>query len=160
TDTYAKVNKIIDANGNSTDTFAKAVYDKNATRQSADFKEVTKDLVTTATYSEGVKGINQSIATVRGDLENLKISGTNLIKQSDTPSKWDFKTYQFKNEVTTTTLPNGDTGEVMEIGSLQAGAGWMRFYYPDMKLGEEYTFSVWIKRATSGTGLATQVNVN
>ena len=160
TDAWTAVNKIVDANGNSTDTFAKAVYEKNATSRTADFKEVTKDLVTTATYSEGVKGINQSIATVRGDLENLKISGTNLIKQSDTPSKWDFKTYQFKNEVTTMTLPNGDTGEVMEIGSLLAGSGWMRFYYYDMKLGEEYTFSVWIKRATSGTGLATQVNVN
>src|SRR5699024_5490246 len=61
TDTYTKVNKIIDANGNSTDAFAKAVYDKNATRQSADFKNVTKDLVKTATYTAGINGVKQSI---------------------------------------------------------------------------------------------------
>src|SRR5699024_3198896 len=35
TSAFTKVNKVIDANGNSTDAFAKAVYDKNATRQSA-----------------------------------------------------------------------------------------------------------------------------
>ena len=54
TDAYTKLNKIIDASGNSTDTFAKAVYDRNAQRQTADFKLVTKDLVTTTTYSEGI----------------------------------------------------------------------------------------------------------
>ena len=71
TDTYTKVNKIIDANGNSTDAFAKAVYDKNATRQSADFKEVTKDLVKTATYTAGINGVKDSITSVRGDINNL-----------------------------------------------------------------------------------------
>ena len=83
TDTYAKVNKIIDANGNLTDTFAKAVYDRNATRQTADFKLVTKDLVTTTTYSEGIKGINESITSVRGDLSKLASDGRNYFKESD-----------------------------------------------------------------------------
>src|SRR5699024_6259422 len=70
TSAFTKVNKIIDANGNSTDAFAKAVYDKNATRQSADFKEVTKDLVKTATYTAGINGVKNSISSVRGDLDN------------------------------------------------------------------------------------------
>lgn len=160
TDAWTAVNKIVDKNGNTTDTFAKAVYDKNAQRQSAAFQEVTKDLVITATYDAGVKGINQSIDTVRGDLENLKIGGTNLIKQSDTPSKWAFTKYQLQNQVATTTLPNGENGTVMEIGSLEANNGWMRFYYSDMKLDEEYTFSVWIKRANAGTDLGIKINVN
>ncbi|MER2010318.1 MAG: hypothetical protein ABS939_23035, partial [Psychrobacillus sp.] len=81
TDTYAKVNKIIDANGNSTDTFAKAVYDKNAHRQTESFKEVTKDLVTTATYTEGVKGLNREITTVKGKINDLS-GARNLLKES------------------------------------------------------------------------------
>ncbi|MFW3363910.1 phage tail spike protein [Aerococcus viridans] len=80
TDTYAKVNKIIDANGNAIDTFAKAVYEKNATRQSASFNEVTKNLVKTATYTAGINGINSSISTIRGDLDNLSVGGRNLVK--------------------------------------------------------------------------------
>ncbi|MFV8805900.1 phage tail spike protein [Aerococcus urinaeequi] len=68
TDAYTKLNKIIDENGNSTDTFAKAVYDRNAQRQTASFKEVTKDLVTQATYESGIDGVKQSITSVRGDM--------------------------------------------------------------------------------------------
>ena len=83
TDTYTKVNKIIDANGNSTDAFAKAVYDRNATRQSADFNEVTKDLVKTATYTAGINGINNSITTIRGNLDSLIVGGENLVLNSN-----------------------------------------------------------------------------
>lgn len=86
TDTYAKVNKIIDANGNSTDTFAKAVYDRNADRQKIDFQNVTKDLVTSATYTAGVKGITESISSVEGKIDNLNIGGTNLILNSGKPT--------------------------------------------------------------------------
>src|SRR5699024_7682477 len=82
TSAFTKVNKVIDANGNSTDAFAKAVYDKNATRQSADFKEVTKDLVKTATYTAGINGVKNSISSVRGDLDKLSVGGRNLIDYS------------------------------------------------------------------------------
>lgn len=78
TDTYAKVNKIIDTNGNSTDAFAKAVYDRNATRQSADFKSVTDGLVKTATYEAGINGINTSISEVEGKIPTY-VGGRNLI---------------------------------------------------------------------------------
>src|SRR5699024_7452677 len=81
TDTYTKVNKIIDANGNSTDAFAKAVYDRNASRQSADFKNVTKDLVKTATYTAGIDGVKQSITSVQGKIDDLS-GARNLLKQS------------------------------------------------------------------------------
>lgn len=85
TDAWTAVNKIIDKNGNSTDAFAQAVYDKNATRQSAAFKEVTKDLVTTATYTAGVKGINQSIIEIEGKIPT-EIGGRNLTPNTEFPS--------------------------------------------------------------------------
>lgn len=83
TDTWEKVNKVIDANGNSTDAFAKAVYDRNATRQTLAFNEVTKDLVTTATYEDGIDGVKDSISSVRGDIANLAKGGNNLILNSN-----------------------------------------------------------------------------
>ena len=75
TDTYTKVNKIIDANGNSTDAFAKAVYDKNATRRTEDFNEVTKDLVKEATYTAGINGLSGNISTISGRLDKLTVGG-------------------------------------------------------------------------------------
>lgn len=86
TDTYTKLNKIIDSNGNSTDTFAKAVYDRNAERQKLDFNNVTKDLVTTATYTAGINGVTESITSVRGDLDNLKVGGRNYL--TGTSNEW------------------------------------------------------------------------
>ncbi len=71
TDTWTAVNKIIDANGNSTDSFAQAVYDKNAARQSADFKSVTDGLVKTATYEDGINGVKDSITSIQGDIKYL-----------------------------------------------------------------------------------------
>lgn len=82
TDMYTKVNKIIDANGTATDTFAKAVYDRNAERQNNDFQAVTNDLVKTATYEEGINGVKQSITSVEGKIDNLSVGGRNLIDYS------------------------------------------------------------------------------
>ncbi|MER2010180.1 MAG: hypothetical protein ABS939_22330, partial [Psychrobacillus sp.] len=81
TDVWTAVNKIVDKDGNTTDTFAKAVYDQNATRRTASFNEVTKDLVTTTTYSEGIKGIDQSISSIRGNISDLS-KARNLLKNS------------------------------------------------------------------------------
>lgn len=75
TDAWTAVNKVIDENGNSTDTFAKAVYDKNATRRTEDFNEVTKDLVKEATYTAGINGLSGSIGTISGQLDKLKAGG-------------------------------------------------------------------------------------
>ncbi|RPA65036.1 hypothetical protein EF384_01090 [Aerococcus agrisoli] len=83
TDAWTAVNKIIDANGNSTDAFAKAVYDKNATRQAADFKSVTDGLVKTTTYEEGIDGVKQSITSVSGRIDELSVGGRNYFKNSD-----------------------------------------------------------------------------
>lgn len=71
TDMYTKVNKIIDANGNATDTFAKAVYDRNAERQNNDFQKVTDGLVKTATYEEGIDGVEKSISSVQSSLGGM-----------------------------------------------------------------------------------------
>lgn len=81
TDSYTKVNKIVDEDGNAKDTFAKAVYDQNATRRTAEFQSVTKDLVTTATYEDGIDGVEQTISSLRGNIEDLS-SARNLLKQS------------------------------------------------------------------------------
>ncbi|SPT61697.1 Phage-related protein [Aerococcus viridans] len=75
TDTWEAVNKIVDENGNTTDTFAKAVYDKNATRRTESFNEVTKDLVKEATYTAGINGLSGSISTISGQLDKLKVGG-------------------------------------------------------------------------------------
>ena len=75
TDAWTAVNKIVDEDGNTTDTFAKAVYDKNATRQSADFNEVTKDLVKQNTFTAGINGLSGSISTLSGQLDKLKAGG-------------------------------------------------------------------------------------
>src|SRR5699024_4676985 len=73
--------KVVDASGNVKDDFSKAVYDKNATRQSADFKTVTDGLVKTATYTAGINGVKQSITTIQGKLDNLE--STNLVLDSN-----------------------------------------------------------------------------
>lgn len=88
TDAWTAVNKIIDANGNSTDTFAKAVYDKNAERQTAAFQSVTSGLVKTATYEDGINGVKDSITTIQGDIKSLANGGTNLITGSDKVYTW------------------------------------------------------------------------
>lgn len=75
TDAYTKIGKVVDSNGNTTDTFAKAVYDQNATRRTEDFDEVTKDLVKEATYTAGINGLNGSIGTISGQLDKLKAGG-------------------------------------------------------------------------------------
>jgi phage minor structural protein len=75
TDAWTAVNKIVDANGNTTETFAKAVYDKNATRRTEDFDEVTKDLVKEATYTAGINGLSGSISTVSGRVDKLVAGG-------------------------------------------------------------------------------------
>lgn len=99
TDTWTAVNKIIDENGNTTDTFAKAVYDRNAERQTAAFNLVTNNLVTTATYDAGVKGINSSITTIQGKLDNLKIGGRNYFSLTELnelePSNWVVRAYVY-----------------------------------------------------------------
>lgn len=147
TDTYAKVNKIIDANGNSTDSFAKAVYDKNATRQSADFKEVTKDLVKTATYTAGINGINQSITTVQGKLDNMQVGGRNLLRGTA-----DFDT-SFWNNVSTARDSTRDSRykQVRVDGdytvapiTTMATQGW------NFEVGEDYVISVWAKSEALG----------
>ena len=147
TDTYTKVNKIIDANGNSTDTFAKAVYDRNATRQSADFKEVTKDLVKTATYTAGVKGINQSITTIQGKLDNLQVGGRNLLRgtadfdtsfwqnvQTARDSTRDSRYKQVRVDGDHTVAPKTD----------MATQGW------NFEVGQDYVISVWAKSEALG----------
>lgn len=75
TDAWTAVNKVVDENGNSTDTFAKAVYDKNAERRTEDFNAVTKDLVKEATYTAGINGLSGSIGTISGQLDKLKAGG-------------------------------------------------------------------------------------
>ncbi|MFW3361492.1 phage tail spike protein [Aerococcus viridans] len=82
TSAFTKVNKVIDANGNSTDTFAKAVYDRNATRQSADFKTVTDGLVKTATYTAGINGLSSKITSVEGKIPTY-VGGRNLLVARD-----------------------------------------------------------------------------
>ena len=121
TSAFTKVNKITDANGNSTDAFAKAVYDKNATRQSADFKEVTKDLVKTATYDSGIHGINSSITSIQGDIKSLTVGGQNMIKGSD--------------KVYTRTNSSSMATDGIDIDNLVDG--------------EEYTFSFDIRSTTA-----------
>lgn len=79
TDTWTAVNKIVDKDGNTTDTFAKAVYEQNATRRTEDFTSVTSGLVKESTYTAGINGLNGSITTIQGKLDNLKIGGENLI---------------------------------------------------------------------------------
>lgn len=74
-DAYTKIDKLIDENGNATDTFAKAVYDQNATRRTESFNEVTKDLVKEATYTAGINGLSGSISTISGQLDKLKAGG-------------------------------------------------------------------------------------
>lgn len=109
TDTYTKVNKIIDANGNSTDAFAKAVYDKNAQRQSAAFQEVTRDLVTTTKYEAGINGINQSISTIRGDLDNLRIGGRNLLLESEAETIVTSYATRYNDNALVSELVDGET---------------------------------------------------
>lgn len=74
-DAYEKIGKVVDENGNTTDTFAKAVYDQNATRRTEDFNEVTKDLVKEATYTAGINGLSGSISSVRGQIDKLTAGG-------------------------------------------------------------------------------------
>ena len=74
-DAYTKIDKVIDKYGNTTDSFAKAVYDQNATRQSADFNEVTKDLVKQNTYTAGINGLSGSISTISGRVDKLVAGG-------------------------------------------------------------------------------------
>ena len=81
TSAFTKVDKIVDASGNVKDNFSKAVYDQNATRQSADFKLVTDGLVKEATYTAGINGINSQITTVKGKLNDLS-GARNLLKES------------------------------------------------------------------------------
>lgn len=90
TDAYTAVNKIVDANGNAKDTFAKAVYERNATRQTAYFQNVTKDLVTNATYTAGIDGVKESMTSLEGNIKDLS-SARNILKDSwhnseDSPS--------------------------------------------------------------------------
>ena len=75
TDAWTAVNKVVDENGNTTDSFAKAVYDQNATRRTESFNEVTKDLVKEATYTAGINGLSGSISTISGQLDKLKAGG-------------------------------------------------------------------------------------
>ncbi|KAF3301478.1 hypothetical protein FPV23_03855 [Carnobacterium sp. PL17RED31] len=96
TDAWTAVNKIVDANGNSTDTFAKAVYDKNAIRQAADFKLVTDGLVKTTTYTAGINGVKNSITSIQGDIKYLS-KNINYFSVA----KWESVT----NKPTTTSVP-------------------------------------------------------
>ena len=115
TDTYNKVNKIIDANGNSTDTFAKAVYDKNATRQSADFNEVTKDLVKEATYTAGINGLSGNISTISGRLDKLTVGGRNYALKSNV---YYFTTDYKVSEYDLSKIPKGTKIKVSVWGGL------------------------------------------
>ena len=130
TDTYTKVNKIIDANGNSTDAFAKAVYDRNATRQSADFQNVTKNLVQTATYTAGINGVKQSITSIRGDLDKLSVGGRNLIDESmitSTVSTFDKSEYVTKGLITYSSS-GGTTGLRINASKLEPNTDYVMSY--------------------------------
>lgn len=81
TDAWTAVNKIVDENGNTKDTFAQAVYDQNATRRTADFKLITDDLVTETTYTDGINGVTESIRSVRGDINSLSARNYFIRKQ-------------------------------------------------------------------------------
>jgi len=136
TDTYAKVNKIIDENGNATDTFAKAVYDRNAERQKLSFNAVTKDLVTTATYEAGVKGINQSISEVEGKIPTY-VGGRNLLRNSN-----------FDNGVDSWA---GIDGGIKEDGDLKyiTVVGTFDVYQTiHTDKGQAYTVSALVRKAT------------
>src|SRR5699024_7227107 len=65
-----------------TEDFSKAVYEKNSERQKASFNEATKDLVRSATYEEGIDGINSSLREVEGKIPT-EIGGRNLIPNSN-----------------------------------------------------------------------------
>ena len=148
TSAFTKVDKVVDASGNVKDDFSKAVYEQNATRQSASFNEVTKDLVTTATYSEGVKGINQSITSIRGDLDNLSVGGRNLIQNSDFNNEIEANGNTYKEGYSF----NGTSYEVRDgefyITSPEAGnSSTVRFVYwlpgnkINVKKGDKFTLS-------------------
>src|SRR5699024_10417369 len=83
TDAFTAVNKIVSEDGTVKDVFSKAVYEQNASRQSADFNEVTKDLVKTATYESGIDGVKEIITSVEGKVDNIKVGGRNLFRNSN-----------------------------------------------------------------------------
>lgn len=172
TDTYAKVNKIIDANGNSTDTFAKAVYDKNATRQSADFQNVTKNLVQTATYTAGINGVKQSITSIRGDLDNLSVGGRNLIDESmvtSTVSTFDKSEYVTKGLITFSSS-GGTYGLRINASKLEPNTDYVMSYKYQKTGGELRSFgghtdgafsnnTVYVDGANSGVGYSSYKSV-
>ncbi len=150
TDAWTAVNKIVDENGNSTDTFAKAVYDQNATRRTESFNEVTKDLVKTATYTAGINGINGSITTIQGRLDNLQVGGRNLLRGTA-----DFNTAFWRN--VSTAMPSTRDNRYRQVRvdgdytvapiTTMSVQGW------NFEVGEEYVISVWAKSEVLGNKL-------
>ena len=117
TDAYTAVNKIVDANGNAKDTFAKAIYDRNATRQKNDFQEVTKDLVKTATYESGIDGVRESVTTLEGDIAksgnpNLVLDSNKVVENSN---------YNIANYDMTKNLIGGETYTITVWGDFPIG---------------------------------------
>src|SRR5699024_2620888 len=98
TDAFTAVNKIVSEDGSVKDVFSKAVYEQNASRQSADFNEVTKDLVKTATYESGIDGVKEIITSVEGKVDNIKVGGRNLFRNSNFADE--LKLWQWNGQVT------------------------------------------------------------
>src|SRR5699024_5221696 len=89
TDAYTAVNRVIDSDGNSTENFAKAVYERNAQRQKSDFESATEGLLKTATYEEGIDGIKNSLSEVEGKIPT-SVGGRNYLLNSGKPGALTF----------------------------------------------------------------------
>lgn len=137
TDAFTKLNKIMDANGNTLDTFAKAVYDKNATRQSAAFTEVTKNLVTTTTYTAGINGLTTRLSAI--DSTDPTSVVTRLNKTESTVSTNSTLLTTIKNNYVTQT--NIDTSilsdkKIKDTRSTNQLPSWYFTNYPSQEVRE------------------------